>query len=67
MEGGRSEDGGFTVGSCSSIDGQRCHAVSLVEHGGGRRGDGKMGESVSGEWYGWYLQMEEESIGGAAE
>ena len=61
MEGGRGEDGGFAVCICSSIDGQGCHAVSLVEHGGARREHGDLGVTVSGEWY---LQVEQESIGG---
>ena len=51
VKGRRSEDGGFPVDTGSSIDGQRCHAVSLVEHGGRL---GNIGLSVmpsDGEWY----------------
>ena len=64
MEGRRSEDGGFTVCIWSSIDGQGCHAVSLVKHGGAGREYGEFGDAVSGEWY---LQVKQKSIGGAAE
>ena len=62
MEGRRSEDWGFGMCTGSSVDGQRCHAVSLVEHGGGWVGEyGDFGDAVSGERF---LQG---SISGAAE
>lgn len=62
MEGRRSEDWGFSMCAGSSIDGQRCHAVSLVEHGGGWVGEyGDFGDAVSGE------QFLQGSISGAAE
>lgn len=51
MEGGSGEDGGFTGWVCSSIDGQGCHAVSLIEHGGGCGEYGGFGDAVSGERY----------------
>ena len=61
MEGRRSEDRGFSVGICSSIDGQRCYAVSLVEHGGGLGEYGDFGDAVSsGDRC---LQVEQVSIG----
>ena len=64
MEGGRSEDGGFTVCICSSIDGQGCHGVSLVKHGGGRKELEMFGDAVSTERY---LQVERRSIDSTAE
>ena len=66
LEGRRGEDVGFTVCICSSIDGQGCHAVSLVNHGGARREYGDFGDAVSGEWC-VQVEEEEESIGDAAE
>ena len=51
MEGGSGEDGGFTGWGGSSIDGQGCHAVSLIEHGGGCGEYGGFGDAVSGERY----------------